>query len=240
MTEFNNLTPVTGLSSFNADLVTSYFYTTAEKPHEYAALRFMFKMMLEELPPNTPRTEAGRIAADLTIEKISFQYSLNDHFSSDFFKTLPSYREDALTVAAICDRYIGEASPQAGFDADILGQAQRIWAEASSLMAETAAFNPANNQYSKEGIFLAHLHALDNLVHLEQHFDSCSADDLLEIVGTKFQPIYRFVDRQTKLGQELHAFLKDVEEKVDHIVNPQRRGAHLSLVHSIQPGQSGP
>lgn len=207
---------------FNGDQVIESFMVPPDQTAIISAMRFMFRMMKDEIPP-TQRNTAKHIqdVAELTIEEIRYRYCLLKEYAEEFFFG-EDFDADALAIAAICGPYtthIGDTIKTAngdiiennyGIEEGAAERAAHLWEDAFSLMQK--AITP--HECSNEAVFLAHVLTFENFAKHEENYEEYEDEDFRKIAQEEIPATRAFLRTDTNIGAKLKNFMVYMDQEV--------------------------
>lgn len=217
---------IISLSEFNADLIAAHFQVPPHRPYELNAMRFMFRMYSDELPKTGNRCTHTKIVAEAVIEKIEFRYDLYKHFVDDFFKLSARYDHKAIAHAVICDGYTTQANEEHRTHNDYQVEETILKAcniRDDALLLESAGMPEDISIIEPESIFLAHIHAIENLKELEESLEDHSIQELQKYFLKEFPVIRSFIMPDTLIGKKLEEFLDHMSAEIMTMLQPLKQ-----------------
>lgn len=218
--------------NYGPEALTRHFNVAAESVQERAAMRFLHKVMSEELGSCAlNRAESAHEAAKASIEKIDYRLRLFRQYQADFFSDMNMPDREALIIAVICDEYSSAAQEPLegnengdvifkgfkdnGFDDHTLGCACYFWEEAVEIESTGDV-----QTVSREGHLLAHINGLQNLKDHRDNFEAYKYADLDVILDNDIMPLFIFADLTTDIGKRLSNEAMEMKQRIEACFTP--------------------
>jgi hypothetical protein len=218
------------LADFNGDQIERALMPNPRAAIERKCMRYLFNRVADEIPREAKsRMSWNRLVADTAINEVSFRYDVARHYESDFFRGA-RHDHNALMLAVLCDKYLDNLNEAIagkmtdkhgnrfegvfrddGFDPRTVSRALNIREEAR-IVANTHRLS--NRKISKEGLFLAHIDALEKLRELEGEIPLPTVTEAERTKNRHLNPIFRFACKGTEIGDVLLDYLARVESKL--------------------------